>query len=224
MVTETPQRDAFPDLRAWIRAFPALSVTPPPFVPALTPQQLFVNWLTHAVADGIAEPHAMTLSTVDADGAPDSRTLLLKDVTDDGWWFSGDDRSPKGRQLATAPAAALNVYWREHGRQVRIRGAVRAGDADVSARDFRERSVLARAVASTGRQSEVLTDPAEYDRLVQDRLADLTADPDRVSPHWVSWCVVPDTVEFWQADSGRRHLRYRYRRENTGWIAEELFP
>lgn len=223
-MTEIPRRSDFSDTRAWIRALPVLTTTPPPFVPAPTPQRLFLEWLTQAAEAGIAEPHAATLSTVDATGTPDSRTLLIKDVTDEGWWFSGDDRSPKGRQLATTPSAALGVYWREHGRQVRIRGPVRAGSADVSARDFRERSALARAVASTGRQSDVLGDPADYDRLVQDRLGELTADPGQVSPHWVSWCLTADSVEFWQADPGRRHLRYRYRRDGASWIAEELFP
>lgn len=131
---------------------------------------------------------------------------------------------PKGRQLDATPAAALTVYWRELGRQVRVRGPVLAGPPEVCARDFRERSVFARAVASTGHQSEVLTDSAEYDDLVRERLTALEHDPDLVSPHWTAWCVAAEAVEFWQADPGRRHLRYRYRRAGDRWVTEELHP
>ncbi|WP_016933058.1 pyridoxine/pyridoxamine 5'-phosphate oxidase [Rhodococcus sp. R1101] len=228
-MSEIARRSEFPDTRGWIRALPALAASEPvasasSFDPAPTPQETFLRWLTDAVEAGIAEPHAATLSTVDPSGMPDARTLLIKDVTDDGWWFSGDDRSPKGRQLETTPAAALTVYWRELGRQVRVRGPVLVGSPEVCARDFRERSVFARAVASTGRQSEVLAEPAEYDRLVQERLTALEHDPEFVSPHWTAWCVAAGTVEFWQADPGRRHLRHRYRRKGDRWVAEELHP
>ncbi|WP_413768705.1 pyridoxal 5'-phosphate synthase [Rhodococcus pyridinivorans] len=223
-MSEIPRRSEFPDVRGWIRALPTLTASAPRFAPAATPQETFLRWLTEAAEAGVAEPHAATLSTVDPSGTPDARMLLIKDVTDDGWWFSGDDRSPKGRQLDATPAAALTVYWRELGRQVRVRGPVLAGPPEVCARDFRERSVFARAVASTGHQSEVLTDPAEYDDLVRERLTALEHDPDLVSPHWTAWCVAAEAVEFWQADPGRRHLRYRYRRAGDRWVTEELHP
>ncbi|MEU5843503.1 pyridoxal 5'-phosphate synthase [Rhodococcus sp. NPDC047139] len=223
-MSEIARRSEFPDLRGWIRALPVVAVPTPRFEPASTPQETFVEWLAEAADAGITEPHAATLSTVDPSGMPDARMLLIKDVTDEGWWFSGDDRSPKGRDLDATPAAALTVYWRELGRQVRVRGPVEVGPPEMCARDFRERSVFARAVASTGRQSEVLSDPGEYDRLVNERLAALERDPDLVSPHWTAWCVAATTVEFWQSDPGRRHLRYRYRRAQDRWSTEELHP
>ncbi|TQC51152.1 pyridoxal 5'-phosphate synthase [Rhodococcus sp. WS4] len=222
----TPDRSSFPDTRAWIRALPALAgVTPPP-VDTLpdSPGALFLDWITQAVAAGVPEPHAAALSTVDADGNPDARFLLLKDVTEQGFWFSGDTRSPKGRDLEANAVAALTFYWREQGRQVRIRGTVVEGDPALSARDFRERSVTARAVAAASRQSEVLDDPTEYDRAVAGAVARIEADPDFVSDTWRAWCIVPGTVEFWQADAGRRHVRQLYRRESSRWIREVLWP
>lgn len=224
-VAEIPHLEKYPDVRAWVRAIPVFATQPPPERPVTSrPQDLFLQWLTDAVDAGIAEPHATTLSTVDEDGVPDARTLLLKDVTADGWWFSGDDRSPKGRHLGATAAAALTFYWREHGRQIRVRGPVRSGGSEVCGRDFVERSPLARAVASTGLQSEILDDPRDYDRVVSERLEALDADPAWVSPHWRAWCLEATTVEFWQADPGRRHRRLRYRRDGTTWTHEQLFP
>ncbi|AOW91855.1 pyridoxamine 5'-phosphate oxidase [Rhodococcus sp. WMMA185] len=227
MSTE-PDPASYPDTRAWIRALPALSGVTLPFAKVLpdTPCELFLQWIREAVAADVPEPQAAALSTVDADGRADSRFLLLKDVSETGFWFSGDAHSPKGRDLASNSSAALTFYWRELGRQVRVRGSVKEGEAAVSARDFRERSVTARAVAAASRQSEVLGDPAEYDRVVAAAVARIEADPDFVSDSWRAWCLVPDSVEFWQADPGRRHQRRLYRRgaETGGWTVAELWP
>ncbi|WP_072689529.1 pyridoxine/pyridoxamine 5'-phosphate oxidase [Rhodococcus marinonascens] len=223
-----PDPSSYLDTRAWIRALPALSGVTPPLVEVLpdSPSELFLYWITEAGAAGVPEPQAAALSTVDADGCPDARFLLLKDVTERGFWFSGDAHSPKGRDLASNSSAALTFYWREQGRQVRVRGSVEEGGPAVSARDFRERSVTARAVAAASRQSEVLGDPAEYEHAVTAAVARIEAEPDFVSDSWRAWCLVPDSVEFWQADPGRRHRRRLYRRDTGtgGWTAAELWP
>ncbi len=200
---------------------------PDPALPA-DPVELFLSWLEEAAAAGVVEPQVATLATVDASGAPDARTLLLKDVTERGWWFSSDLRSPKAGQLDANPAAALTFYWREQGRQVRVRGAVRRGDREVSARDFLDRSVTARAVAAASLQSEILTAVGDYDDAVRVATAQVEADRSFVSTTWQAWCLVPVTVEFWHADPGRRHLRVRYRRippgEGAGWHIDALWP
>lgn len=197
-----------------------------PDLPA-DPVELFLSWLGEAGAAGVVEPHVATLSTVDESGCPDARTLLLKDVTTRGWWFSSDLRSPKAHQLGARPQAALTFYWREQGRQVRVRGGVERGGVDVSARDFLERSVTARAVAAASRQSEILTDAAEYDDAVRVAAAEVEGDRSFFSATWQAWCLVPATVEFWHADPGRRHLRVRYRRTPAGvagWRTDALWP
>jgi pyridoxamine 5'-phosphate oxidase len=232
-VPDIAPRSSFADTRAWLRALPAAAASPAPadvLDPTPTPSPLFLSWLEDAVAAGVPEPQAAVLSTA-ADGMVDARVLILKDVGERGWWFSGSVDSPKGRQLAVNPSAALTFYWAGLGRQVRVRGHAEPGEARVSARDYLERSVTARAVAAASRQSEALVDPAEYDDAVAAMVARIEADPGLVAPAWQAWCLVPDCVEFWLADPGRRHLRLRYRRRapsgggsTAGWITDVLWP
>ncbi|MFC7448732.1 pyridoxine/pyridoxamine 5'-phosphate oxidase [Rhodococcus daqingensis] len=227
-MSDIAPRSTFADTRAWLRALPAATAAAAAdgvLDPALAPSELFLRWLEDAVVAGVPDPQAAVLSTVD-DGRADARVLTLKDVDERGWWFSGSANSPKGRQLAANPAAALTFYWAGVGRQVRVRGAVATADPEVSARDYLDRSVTARAVAAASRQSEVLADPVVYDGAVAGELARIEADPGRVAATWQAWCLVPDSVEFWLADPGRRHQRLRYRRPapTAGWITDVLWP
>lgn len=220
-------RESFPDTRAWLRSLPMSPLdksdrTPPGA--AARPYEVFLDWLEHAAAEAIPEPHVAVLSTVDG-GRADARVLLLRDVTEDGWWFSGPLTSPKGQQLQANPSAALTFYWREQGRQVRISGNVHRGGPASAARDFHERSTMAQAVADASKQSEVLADEIEYRDAVGASVQLLTADPDYVSDQWCAWRLAAEVVEFWQADPGRRHLRWRYRRtEDSAWSREVLWP
>ncbi|MCD2105356.1 pyridoxal 5'-phosphate synthase [Rhodococcus erythropolis] len=216
-----------PDVRAWIRGIPALTGTPPPAPEHFpeNPGELFLDWLRAAVAFGVVEPHVCALSTVDGDGMPDSRFLILKDVTEGGFWFSGSAASPKGIELKGNPRASLAFYWRETGQQVRIRGLVHEGDDALRRRDFVERSVTARAVATASKQSEVLEDFDAYDTSVAAAEARIGDDPGFVSKDWRAWCVEPESVEFWQADSGRRHQRWLYGRgSDRAWRRSVLWP
>ncbi|SCG41579.1 pyridoxine/pyridoxamine 5'-phosphate oxidase [Micromonospora inositola] len=213
--------------RETLRALPVLAHQMPSFDPAGVPAEpmtLFADWLTEAVAAGVDEPHAMTLSTVDADGAPDARVLILKDLDATGWHFATTAISAKGRQLAADPRAALTFHWREQGRQVRVRGTARAADPAVSRRDFLARPEGSRIATLAGRQSAVLADRAELDRELADVRARLDADPDLVAESHTVYAVAPATVEFWQADRERRHVRLRYRRAEGGWERELLWP
>lgn len=218
---------SLPDVRTWIRGIPALTGTPPP-APEHFPEkpgELFLDWLRAAVAFGVVEPHVCALSTVDGDGMPDSRFLILKDVTEGGFWFSGSAASPKGVELKENPRASLAFYWRETGQQVRIRGLVREGDDAIRTRDFVERSVTARAVATASKQSEVLEDYGVYETSVAAAEASIGGDPGFVSKDWRAWCLEPESVEFWQADSGRRHQRWLYRRgSDQAWTRAVLWP
>jgi len=188
-----------------------------------TPQQLFTTWFDDVVAAGVAAPHAMTLSTADAAGRVHARTLVLKDVTDDGWWFAGHADSPKGRDLAVNPQAAMTFFWPAVGRQVRIEGNVTA-DPEVSEADFRARPEGSRAAGLVGRQSRPLGSRAEYDAEVTRALDAVRRDPDLVVPGWTAWALAPVDVEFWQASESREHVRLRYRADGESWERSLLWP
>lgn len=138
---------------SWLRKQPALVGEPPALVLEDLPDDpiaLFIEWMKDAAARGVAEPHAATLATVDADGAPDARTLLVKDVSARGWAFAGPRGSVKGSQLSAAPVAAMNFWWQPVRRAVRVRGAVQEASALESEADLAEQSAAARAGIAAG--------------------------------------------------------------------------
>lgn len=136
-----------------LRAIPSLTGTAPELdlegLPA-DPLELFRQWLDAAVASGVPESTAMTLATVDDQGVPDSRTLILKGLGSRGFAFASTASSRKGEQLAANPSAALNFWWQPILRAVRIRGRVTAADGAESEADLAARSAEARAGVEPG--------------------------------------------------------------------------
>jgi pyridoxamine 5'-phosphate oxidase len=136
------------DLRARLRSIPSLTGSPPPLSLAalhVDPVAQFIEWLEEAVFARVLEPHAMTLSTIDADGMPDARTVILKDVDTRGWAFAGRGSSRSGVQLAANPVAALTFWWQPMVRAVRARGRVVQATRAESEADLLSRSAAARA-------------------------------------------------------------------------------
>ncbi|WZH38706.1 MAG: pyridoxamine 5'-phosphate oxidase family protein [Microbacterium enclense] len=134
-------------IAAWLRSIPSLTGTAPARDPEplpAEPEALFERWIRGAVDAGVAEAHAATLATVDGDGIPDARTLILKDLGPDGWSFAGPRTSAKAAQLGAHPAAALNFWWPPIMRAVRVRGRVVEASAEESAADLAARSPAAR--------------------------------------------------------------------------------
>lgn len=213
--------------RSYLRALPVLQGSGPPIdirtIPA-DPVVLFASWLQDAVAAGVPEPHAMTLSTVDANNQPRARMLILKAVDERGWHFAVSAVSQKGRDLAGRPSAALTFYWPALVRQVRVVGAVVDDGADASAEDFLARPAGSRAMALTLRQSEPLLDPAELDAEIDKARRKLDENPGLVPDEWTSYAVAPGAVEFWQGSPDRRHWRLSYQRGDDGWDRTRLWP
>jgi pyridoxamine 5'-phosphate oxidase len=209
-----------------LRGWPSFPEELPEFDPDTapeTPRELFLEWLEEA-GEHVLAPHAVTLSTVDADGVPDARVVILKDVDAESWAVATSSESPKGVQLAKNPHAALTFFWPGRGRQVRLRGPVSPAAPDVSAADFTARPPASQVEAFVGRQSEVLADPADLDRAAEEARRWVEENPGVAPETWTRYLVTPSEVEFWQASHDRRHLRLRYRREGGAWIRERLWP
>jgi pyridoxamine 5'-phosphate oxidase len=214
-------------LRAQLRSLRVFDGALPSFDPHSAPEhpaELFLRWLIEAVEADVREPHAMTLSTVDSDGRPTSRVLILKGLADGQWQFATSRTSRKGRELEHAPWAAASFYWSELGRQVRLRGRVLDAGREAGARDFLARPRRSRAESLVGHQSEILDDPADLDAALEHALARVTADADAVPDHWALYGLLPDEIEFWQADAERRHTRLRYELTDTRWDRRLLWP
>lgn len=148
-VTNPP--DIASDAAGWLRAQPTLTGDAPPLATSFPddPVHLFREWIAAAEASGVAEPHAATLATVDADGVPDARTLILKDVDGRGWAFAGSRASRKSEQLLLG-AAALNFWWQPVVRAVRVRGIVVEASPSESAADLAARPAEAREGVAPG--------------------------------------------------------------------------
>ncbi|WP_435187278.1 pyridoxine/pyridoxamine 5'-phosphate oxidase [Streptomyces sp. bgisy126] len=214
---------ALRSLRVWDTALPAFDPADAP--PG--PLALFHDWFTAAVAAGQSEPHTPSLATVDEDGRPDVRVVMLHGADARGWHFATHSTSAKGRQLAARPEAALNFYWPVQGRQVRVRGHVAAGTPEEAYEDLHARTTGALAAALVGRQSEVLDSPETLAEASAAAWRRAEAEPDAPAPTWTPYAVEPAEVEFFQGDARRRHVRLRYRRDPSspdGWTRELLWP
>ncbi|MEU3272159.1 pyridoxal 5'-phosphate synthase [Saccharomonospora sp. NPDC006951] len=187
------------------------------------PVDLFLSWLSDAGETGLA-PHAMTLSTVDENGLPDARVLILKDVDETGWYFATSAESPKGRQLARNGHAALTFFWPHRGRQVRIRGTARPLGEDAGASDFLARPDASKVETAVGHQSEVLADPSDLTTAVEAAQRLIAEKPGFVPPSWMRYLLAADLVEFWQARHDRKHVRLRFTREGMRWRRDQLWP
>ncbi|PXA82247.1 pyridoxamine 5'-phosphate oxidase [Auritidibacter sp. NML120779] len=136
------------ETRSLLRSIPAMTGTAPELNPDDFPDDpvtAFLQWLDSAIAAEVPEPHVMNLATVDAQGIPDARPLMLKEVGERGWAFSSTTTSRKGSQLADRSAAALTFWWQPQMRAVRIRGEVVEASRDESLQDLQARSPEAQA-------------------------------------------------------------------------------
>lgn len=195
-----------------------------PSIVSETPQELFLEWLQIAIHQEVPEPHAMTLSTVDAQGQPDARVLILKNIDQNGWYFASSSESQKGKQLAQESKVALTFYWSQLGKQVRIRGEAVKTEKAISSADFLERSETARAGAFIGKQSAPLLNQKELDDALVRKLEEVKEDPNLVYSAWELYCVSAYEVEFWQGKSDRKHTRLQYYLVGGQWVHRLLWP
>jgi len=182
------------------------------------------RWYDQAVEAGLVEPEAMTVATVDAEGRPDARIVLVRGVDESGLVFFTNYTSAKGTQLETTAVASAVFGWLGLHRQVRVRGHVERLDAESSSEYFASRPRGSRIGAWASPQSSVIADRDELDRRVAEVEARFPGDDVPRPDFWGGWLIRPFEWEFWQGRPSRLHDRLRFSGRPGDWTMERLAP
>lgn len=189
------------------------------------PFEIAKRWLAEAEQNEINDPNAIALSTVDADGLPNARMVLLKEIEPAAFVFYTNYESAKARELDGAGKAAFVMHWKSLRRQIRVRGLVSKEDGPQADAYYRSRSLTSRLGAWASRQSR----PLGSRTALMAEVAKITAlkgpNPDR-PPFWGGYRIDPVEIEFWADGAFRLHDRFVWRRDSTGntWTTQRLNP
>ena len=189
------------------------------------PFELARAWLAEAEASEPNDPNAIALSTVDADGMPNARMVLLKDIEDDAFVFYTNYDSKKGQELDASGKAAFVMHWKTLRRQIRVRGTVTREDGPQADAYYGSRSLKSRLGAWASKQSEPLSSRASLVAEVAKITATKGANPAR-PPFWGGFRISPVEIEFWADGDFRLHDRFRWTRSRgvNNWLIERLNP
>lgn len=199
--------------------------------PALDPRDCrpdpfdqFADWFMAVQSAGYVEPTAMTLATVDADGQPSARVVLLKGFDKHGFVFFTNYTSRKAQDLAARGRAGLLFFWDKEMRQVRIEGTIGKVSAGESDEYFATRPRGSQIGAWASPQSAPIVDRGELEQRVARHEAEFGQGPIPRPPHWGGYRVVPVRFEFWQGRASRLHDRVVYARGADGWTRSRIAP
>jgi len=196
------------------------------FTEADEPFALFESWLAEAKASEPNDPNGMALSTVDADGLPNVRMVLLNGRGPDGFVFYTNTQSQKGEELAGQPKAAALFHWKSLRRQIRIRGPVsRVDDAEADTY-FQSRPRDSRIGAWASQQSRPLESRFALEKAVASYAMKFGVGEVPRPPHWTGFRIAPVSIEFWRDGAFRLHDRIVFRRAAIGdpWTKARLYP
>jgi len=192
--------------------------------PAADPMTLFSSWFAAAEASEPNDPNAMALATIDADGTPSVRIVLLKAFDASGFTFFTNYESRKGDALAENQQAAFSLHWKSLQRQIRVEGTVSRVDAATSDAYFAQRPRQSQLGAWASLQSRPLPDRATFETRLADYEAKFLHHVPR-PPHWGGYKLVPRSLEFWQQFDFRLHDRALFTRQsNQSWHGTRLYP
>jgi pyridoxamine 5'-phosphate oxidase len=182
-------------------------------------------WLAEAEAAEPNDPNAIALATVDPDGLPNARMVLLKEIEADAFVFYTNYESAKAQEIDSAGKAAFVMHWKSLRRQIRARGLVTKEDGPQADAYYRSRSLPSRLGAWASRQSRPLASRAQLMAEVAKVAALKGIDPDR-PPFWGGYRITPSEVEFWADGAHRLHDRFRWTRSGPGapWSVVRLSP
>lgn len=187
-----------------------------------SPFDQFARWFNEAIAAGVAEPNAMTLATVNAQGQPSARTVLVKGYDENGFTFFTNYESRKAQDLAANDRAALLFFWQPLERQVRIEGRIEKVAPEESDAYFASRPVGSRLGAWASEQSRPTTREALQAREAE--FAEKFGQSPPRPPHWGGYRMRPEAFEFWQGRPSRLHDRLAYQAQPDGWRIVRLAP
>jgi len=196
------------------------------FTAADDPFALFAAWLKDATASEPRDPTAMTLATVDTDGAPNARMVLLKGLDERGFVFYTNKESQKGRELDIRPVAALVFHWKSLNRQIRVRGSVEhVTDAEADTY-FASRPKGAQVGAWASQQSRALESRLAFEKAVALYAAKYALASVPRPPYWSGYRILPVAMEFWQDRPFRLHDRVVFTRASLDapWSKTRLYP
>jgi pyridoxamine 5'-phosphate oxidase len=220
-MTQKPPIPPSPTEDEYLKAVASADLPP---LTAEDPVALFSEWLAEAVRSEVNDPNAMALATVDAEGLPDVRMVLLKDAGPGGFVFYTNLGSAKGRQLAAIGKAALLFHWKSLRRQVRVRGTVSAVSVEEADAYWATRARPAQLGAWASQQSQPLPDRLAFEKAIAAYGLKFGLGKAPRPPHWSGFRITPSHIEFWRDRPFRLHERLVFEAAPGGWTTSRLYP
>ncbi len=188
------------------------------------PINQFKLWFEEGLKTEKSDPTAMVLSTVDTKGHPDSRVVLLKSIEESAFVFYTNYQSTKSLQIRHTPYAALNFYWPQMARQIRVRGRIKRVPNKQADAYFASRPIMSQLSAIASPQSRRINNRQNLEQALNKLIAQYGQEPVVRPKHWGGYLVIPDEVEFWQGRDNRLHDRILYSKRRGKWVICRLAP